>query len=154
MIGFSSLSRPSLSSAGNKLLSCSIYNCNPKNVLTSFPKKLFTTHAKVLRMKNLNSMTNVVKRVFSPTRHAHRSFSAPASTPPKQSFLQYWVSHKTIPERCTLAWVGEMALIFTVFGMTGSSTMFLVRPVISNMIQLEGTMKDGKEGEIIRYSNR
>ena len=36
-----------------------------------------------------------------------------------------------------------MALLCTVFGVTGSSTMFLVRPAVSEGLGLEGTMKDG-----------
>ena len=34
-------------------------------------------------------------------------------------------------------------MIFTVFGVTGSTTAFLVRPFITTLMQLEGTMKDG-----------
>jgi hypothetical protein len=34
---------------------------------------------------------------------------------------------KPLPERYTTAWYGEMILICTVFGITGTSTMLLVR---------------------------
>ena len=36
-----------------------------------------------------------------------------------------------------------MFYICCIFGCTGSSTMLLVRPAVSNMLQLEGTMKEG-----------
>jgi hypothetical protein len=36
----------------------------------------------------------------------------------------------------------EAAVLFTVFGVTGSSTMFAVRPALKK-IGLEGTMQDG-----------
>ncbi|GMH70594.1 hypothetical protein TL16_g05449 [Triparma laevis f. inornata] len=36
-----------------------------------------------------------------------------------------------------------MIWLCTIFGCTGSSTMLIVRPAVSNMLQLEGTMKDG-----------
>lgn len=42
-----------------------------------------------------------------------------------------------------MKWYGEMILLCTVFGITGSSTMFLVRPAVGNVLGLEGSMKDG-----------
>jgi len=32
----------------------------------------------------------------------------------------------------------EMAIIFTVFGITGSSSMFFVRPLMTKLLKLEG----------------
>ena len=48
-----------------------------------------------------------------------------------------------MPPRNTMKWYGEMILLCTVFGITGSSTMFLVRPAVGNVLGLEGSMKDG-----------
>ena len=36
-----------------------------------------------------------------------------------------------------------MALIFTVFGITGSSSMYIVRPMLHKVGGLEGSMKEG-----------
>ena len=42
-------------------------------------------------------------------------------------YLQWWLSPKEIPPRWTLKWYGEMVLICTVFAITGTSTMVMVR---------------------------
>ena len=47
-----------------------------------------------------------------------------------QTFLQRFLAPKPMPERNTAAWYREMLLICTVFGITGSSTMMLVRFLI------------------------
>lgn len=37
----------------------------------------------------------------------------------------------------------EAAILFTVFGVTGSSSMLLVRPVLSSVTGIEGSWRDG-----------
>ena len=37
-----------------------------------------------------------------------------------------------------------MALLCAVFGITGTLMMFLVRPVVGNILGLRGTMRDGE----------
>jgi hypothetical protein len=59
------------------------------------------------------------------------------------SFLQRWMSAREMPPRNTFKWYGEMVLICTVFAITGTSTMVLVRPAVSEVLGLKGTMKDG-----------
>ena len=59
-------------------------------------------------------------------------------------FMQRFLAPKPMPPRNTPKWYAEMALICTVFGITGSSTMFLVRPAVSEGLGLRGSMKDGK----------
>lgn len=59
------------------------------------------------------------------------------------SFLQRWMAHKEIPLKGTLNWYGEMVLICTVFAITGTSTMVLVRPAVSEVLGLKGSLKDG-----------
>ena len=52
------------------------------------------------------------------------------SKPPEWTFSKFWKSYlqpKTMPDRWSVAWYREMALICTVFAITGSSTMVLVR---------------------------
>jgi hypothetical protein len=48
-----------------------------------------------------------------------------------------------MPPRKTFAWYKEMVLICTVFAITGTSTMMLVRPAVKNVLGLEGSFKDG-----------
>jgi hypothetical protein len=36
-----------------------------------------------------------------------------------------------------------MAIIFTVFGVTGSSSLYLVRPTLHNLFGMQGSMKEG-----------
>lgn len=45
---------------------------------------------------------------------------------------------KEMPKMYSPAWFGEMALLCTVFAITGSSTMFLVRPFMQKTLKLEG----------------
>ena len=59
------------------------------------------------------------------------------------TFLQRFLAPKVMPERNTPRWYLEMTLICTVFAITGSSTMVLVRPAVSDVLGLRGTMKDG-----------
>mmetsp|Transcript_13004 Transcript_13004/g.19813 ORF Transcript_13004/g.19813 Transcript_13004/m.19813 type:complete len:188 (+) Transcript_13004:166-729(+) len=60
-----------------------------------------------------------------------------------QTWYQYWTAPVEIPPRYTLKWYGEMTLLCTVFAITGSSTMFLVRPAMNEVLGLKGSMKDG-----------
>ncbi|KAL7481248.1 hypothetical protein ACHAW6_006922 [Cyclotella cf. meneghiniana] len=65
------------------------------------------------------------------------------SRPTTATFLQNFLGPKPMPPRHTPKWYREMILICTVFAITGSSTMFLVRPAVSNVLGLQGSMKDG-----------
>ncbi|KAL3761970.1 hypothetical protein ACHAW5_006676 [Stephanodiscus triporus] len=59
------------------------------------------------------------------------------------SLLRRFLAPKVMPPRNTARWYAEMALLCAVFGITGTSTMFLVRPAVSDVLGLEGSMKDG-----------
>jgi len=59
------------------------------------------------------------------------------------TFLGRWMAPKDMPPRGTPKWYGEMVLICTVFAITGSSTMVMVRPAVSNVLGLKGSLKDG-----------
>jgi hypothetical protein len=65
------------------------------------------------------------------------------STVTKVSFLQRFLGPKPMPPRSTFAWYREMVLICTVFAITGTSTMMLVRPAVKNVLGLEGSFKEG-----------
>lgn len=62
---------------------------------------------------------------------------------PFSQFLKSYLQPKPMPDRWSSAWYREMALICTVFAITGSSTMVLVRPAVSKGLGLEGSLKDG-----------
>mmetsp|Transcript_23046 Transcript_23046/g.41590 ORF Transcript_23046/g.41590 Transcript_23046/m.41590 type:complete len:243 (-) Transcript_23046:215-943(-) len=66
-----------------------------------------------------------------------------SSSGSSMSFLQRWMAPKEIPPRWTPKWYGEMALLCTVFAITGTSTMVLVRPAVSDILGLKGSFKEG-----------
>ena len=55
----------------------------------------------------------------------------------KQGWVDWWLAEKQIPERWTFPWAAEMGLICGVFAVTGTSTMMIVRPAVTNMLQLK-----------------
>jgi len=93
--------------------------------------------------RNLTSKTGT-DAIKKETVEAVQS-SAPkaAQSQAQGSLLQRWMGHKEIPPRGTLKWYGEMVLLCTVFAITGTSTMVLVRPAVSEVLGLKGSMKDG-----------
>ena len=60
-----------------------------------------------------------------------------------QSFIQRFLGPKIMPERGSFLWYREMVLLCTVFAITGTSTMVLVRPAMSNVLSMKGSLKDG-----------
>lgn len=88
-----------------------------------------------LTQKSSNNST-IKKEISSSSSHTVNHSNG-------STFLQRWLAHKEIPPRGTLKWYGEMALICTVFAITGTSTMVIVRPAVSNVLGLEGSLKDG-----------
>jgi hypothetical protein len=74
-----------------------------------------------------NSPQAVTEKVASSTQ-GEAATSSP-STSNASSFRSYWnwfTGPKEMPERWTASWYREMALLCTVFAITGSSTMVLV----------------------------
>ena len=79
-------------------------------------------------------------RYFSTSGNGGGGAKPPSSN---QTFLQKWMAPKEMPPRWTLRWYGEMALLCTVFAITGTSTMVLVRPAVSDVLGLKGSLKEG-----------
>lgn len=111
------------------------------------PSCLLTKHS-ILRQqgmmqnrRNLTSKTGT-DAIKKETIEAAQS-SAPKAAPSQGSFLQRWMAHKEIPIRGTFKWYGEMVLLCTVFAITGTSTMVLVRPAVSEVLGLKGSLKEG-----------
>ncbi|KAG7364515.1 hypothetical protein IV203_037788 [Nitzschia inconspicua] len=65
------------------------------------------------------------------------------STSSLSSFWKWYLGPREMPPRWTLPWYREIVLICTVFAITGSSTMVLVRPAVSKGLGLKGSLKDG-----------
>ncbi|GAX10403.1 hypothetical protein FisN_21Lh098 [Fistulifera solaris] len=76
-----------------------------------------------------------------------RHFTTPASDSNSSnkplSMWQRYTAPKDMPPRGTFAWYREMALICIVFGITGSSTMMLVRPAVSDGLGIKGSILEG-----------
>ena len=76
--------------------------------------------------------------------------SNPNSNPNNPTLLGRFLSPKPMPPRNTPKWGAEMALLCAVFGITGTSTMFLVRPAVGDVLGLRGTMRDGEWFRFLR----
>lgn len=133
-----------------------------KNVM-NYNKKLYHSNCNSLRhssSNNKNPLTNNTvcsirnnKSLYNnnfqkqqnrlTTSSKNKSASSQQTKTKKQSIVQWWLSEKEIPPRYTASWYLEMLLLCTVFGITGSTTMVVVRPVVSKLLGLDGTMKDG-----------
>mmetsp|Transcript_18343 Transcript_18343/g.25872 ORF Transcript_18343/g.25872 Transcript_18343/m.25872 type:complete len:191 (+) Transcript_18343:283-855(+) len=81
------------------------------------------------------------RRMLTSTKK--EKIETPSGDTKQTTFLQRFLGPKEIPPRGTLKWYGEMALLCTVFAITGSSTMVLVRPAVSEGLGLKGSLKDG-----------
>ena len=98
---------------------------------------------------NRNKSTTQTKTTTTTaTNGSSSSPSSSSSSPPSfremlSSKWKQFLGPKPMPERWTVAWYKEVTLICTVFAITGSSTMVLVRPAVSNGLGLKGSMKDG-----------
>ena len=137
------------------MLSSRIWNtqsCLSRGLLISSKKYSSTTVSKQfqcmhpLRAKgrtfDRTIASNQRRTLTSNTKNSNNAVTGTESIA-KKTFLQRWMGHKEIAPRGTLKWYGEMTLICTVFAITGTSTMVLVRPAVSNVLGLRGSLKDG-----------
>ncbi len=83
----------------------------------------------------------------SPSSASRRSFTSSSSSSSSESsfarFWRRWTAEVPSPPRYSGAWWRETALICTVFAITGSSSMYLVRPAVKTVFGVEGTLVDG-----------
>mmetsp|Transcript_18865 Transcript_18865/g.21616 ORF Transcript_18865/g.21616 Transcript_18865/m.21616 type:complete len:213 (-) Transcript_18865:25-663(-) len=97
--------------------------------------------------KNINASQKSLCRNFSKgtssTREGAKTVEKASKQINKSTFLQRFLGPKEMPEKGTFQWYREMCLLCTVFAITGSSTMFLVRPAMSQGLGLKGSMRDG-----------
>jgi hypothetical protein len=87
----------------------------------------------------------IMKRTFSQGAQKETSKEAitKAEQVVEQTFSQRFLGPKVMPERGTAQWYREMVLLCTVFAITGTSTMVLVRPAMSDILGLNGSLKEG-----------
>jgi hypothetical protein len=69
--------------------------------------------------------------------------SSTSTSSTSTTFLQRFLGPKPMPPQNTFHWYIEMTLLCTVFAISGTTTMVLVRPAVSNILGLHGSMKDG-----------
>jgi hypothetical protein len=111
----------------------SLLRSNKCNVSVPFPRNHY----------HLQNYT-LLRRQFT-TKKPNKEVTSSSSKTTRETttFLQRFLGPKEMPPRWTLAWYGEMVLICTVFAITGTSTMVLVRPAVSKGLGLHGSLKDG-----------
>ena len=105
-----------------------------------------TFHRRWVNDGNSNaSSTNKVKNGVVEAGESVQSQSTPptTSTTSTSTFLQRFLGPKPMPPQNTFRWYMEMTLLCTVFAISGTSTMVLVRPAVSNILGLRGSMKEG-----------
>jgi len=95
---------------------------------------------KIYGSRKNNSLSLSVRRFSKKPTDTNASFSRKVQQP---NFLQKWMGPTEIPPRWTLRWYGEMTLICTVFAISGTSTMVLVRPAMNEILGLRGSMREG-----------
>ncbi len=70
------------------------------------------------------------------------SFTAESPNQPKGIIARFW-NWTTQPRPTWRENKVEAAVVFTVFGITGSTSVAFVRPCLKNIFGLEGNMRDG-----------
>ena len=88
------------------------------------------------------TLTFRTQRVFSSSSKK----PSPSTSSSSWSLSSWWhnfLAPKPMPPRYTAAWYREMVLICTVFAITGSTTMVVVRPMVSQGLGLKGSIIDG-----------
>lgn len=118
----------------------------PSSATPTFMFQNVRNHATVSfsRSSNLSTYNTLIRRRFTTKKpEADRVAKEATASTDKTTFLQRFLGPKEMPPRWTFAWYREMVLLCTVFAITGSSTMVLVRPAVSKGLGLQGSLKDG-----------
>jgi len=123
----------STSSSSGGIAACSVYLANSKRLLRTATKESFVQRFLPPKNRQHPCMSN---------RYFTSNNNSTTNSKPK-SWWERWTAPREMPPRNTPRWYGEMILICTVFAITGTSTMVLVRPAVSNVLQLKGSLKDG-----------
>jgi len=103
-----------------------------------------TFHRRWVNNGNSNaSGTNKVKDGVVEAGESVQPTLTTSTTSTSTTFLQRFLGPKPMPPQNTFRWYMEMTLLCTVFAISGTSTMVLVRPAVSDILGLRGSMKDG-----------
>ena len=81
--------------------------------------------------------------VPSPAPSTFPSTSASPSASSEQSFWQYWTSEPLTRPRYSALWWRDTVLVLVVFSITGSLSLYLVRPLLSYVLGVNGSLRDG-----------
>lgn len=115
--------------------------------LLSRSSRVLRTSMKTAAYRESRSFSQVKSSLFCKRQQQQsRFFSAEGKNSSQQqstTFIQRWLAPKEMPPRNTPRWYAEMVLLCTVFAITGTSTMVLVRPAMSEVLGLKGSLKDG-----------
>ncbi|KAL6071640.1 DUF6787 domain-containing protein [Balamuthia mandrillaris] len=84
-----------------------------------------------------------VNKKSAPQQQASSSSSSASTSITMQRWWQRWTAEVPPKPRWSFAWWLEMTLICTVFAITGSSSVFFVRPMMEHIFNLKGSMKEG-----------
>ena len=110
---------------------------------------LLYSNCRKVALASLKTPLLSVSRSPFPVRAGARRFLTTSNNKQsgiKHSISKAWTNYtapKEMPPRWTTPWYAEMILISTVFAITGTSTMVLVRPAVSSGLGLKGSLKDG-----------
>lgn len=68
----------------------------------------------------------------------------PQNKQKRMSYWEWWTQPVPMPRpKYSGKWFMEMTLLSTVFAITGTSTMVLVRPAVSEVLGIRGSLKEG-----------
>lgn len=90
--------------------------------------------------------TTTTSAATTTTEQQQRQQSSSSSSSWHERILLWWkrfLGPKPMPVRYTKEWYYEVTLICTVFAITGSSTMMLVRPAVKDILGIRGNWIDG-----------
>lgn len=102
-----------------------------------------TFHRRLVSYGSSSSSTNKVNKVVVEAGENVQPTLPSSTGTTSTTFLQRFLGPKPMPPQNTSRWFFEMTLLCTVFAISGTSTMVLVRPAVSNILGLHGSMKDG-----------
>jgi hypothetical protein len=89
-------------------------------------------------MNTPNDSQSSLSRVFRPIR----SFT---DAVPSSGGLKNWSTPSLPSVRFSAAWWRVLAIQWTVFAITGSSSMYVTRPALTHLFHQEGSLKEGTE---------
>lgn len=132
--------------AGTK--SSATHNISKNLFYTNYGQRVFQNHVPKHFQYCRQQTTSFLQRASHAQRRTFSNKTSKNATTHKTemenlSMWQKWIAPREMPPRKTFKWYLEMTLICTVFAITGTSTMVLVRPAVSHGLGLQGSLKDG-----------